>query len=222
MAPFLNSMVQEHWVHPQPSWSRRKSLEIINSSKYGIKKTPLSNRKGIWGGWISRENASYCSYLCLSGTHSGQCFLTVPSASTWCSVFWGGCLGWIPPHTNTSLHVLSATAGQDKSHLSLVAVSQGHQALRCPGLPCVLPGTKVLCPVSWAGCAWTRHWINLAWGSSDGKNPWLICQENCKCASAEPVNVREAEGCPVSQKMSLGLFCQLPEIGMSILSLINF
>lgn len=59
VASFLNSMVQEHWVHPWPSWSNRKSSETINNSKYSIKKIPLSNRKGVWGGWISRENAFY-------------------------------------------------------------------------------------------------------------------------------------------------------------------
>lgn len=133
--------------------------------------------------------------------------------------------GW-RDSTHTQTHICTFSVPQLGRTRSTPPFWQCHRwcpmCLRCPMLPCVLPGTKVTCPVSWAGCARTRQWINLAWDSSNGKNPWLTCQENCKCTSADSVNVRGAESCPVNQKMNLCLFCQLLEIGMSILSLINF
>lgn len=84
--------------------------------------------------------------------HSGQNFLTIPSVQ--CSVFWGGCLDWIPAHTQT--------------HICMSSVPQ-----LPPGTVTVSPGSELSCSplgapwhqgaVPWAGCAWTRQWISLAW-----------------------------------------------------------
>lgn len=92
------------------------------------------------------------------------------------------------------------TTGQDqKDSFTLEVCNRVTQLLRCPLLLLsedVLLGTKKTCPVSWAGHGCMRQWINLARDSSDGKNPWLICQENWKCASAEICQHERSRGLP--------------------------
>lgn len=92
------------------------------------------------------------------------------------------------------------TTGQERNHtFSLEVCNRVTWALRCPLLPVsyhVLGDTELMSPVSWAGHASMWQWINLAWDSSDGKNPWLICQENWKCASTEFCQHERSRGSP--------------------------
>lgn len=89
--------------------------------------------------------------------------------------------------------------GQDWNHtFTLEVCNRVTWILRCPllGHVHVLPGTEITCSVSWAGHVSMWQWINLVWDSSDGKNPWLICQENWKCASAEICQHERSRGLP--------------------------